>query len=198
MSLPYEDPERRHHLQARKLVSTSNGIAQQLDPQFLAWAERQRTALVKWDPALLQDQGSELTFGKRRHQPFLETFREDVCSSALYLLSQLLKRFKYVIVNHTGAVWAVVARFSSFHWAPDDSGRSKCVSVPPVQRLLFLLSDKERQLPATPERLLCYTWLDCERCVLVTNTPSVEKFCLKTLNKKTILHNLSANFGYIT
>ena len=58
------------------------------------------------------------------------------------------------------------------------------MSVPPVRCLLLLLSDKERQLPATPERLLCYTCLDCERYVFVTNTLSAEKFCLKTLNKK--------------
>ena len=99
------------------------------------------------------------------------------------LLSQLLKRFKYVIVNNTGDVLAAVARFSSFYWAPDDTGRSKHVNVPPARCLLSLRSDRERQLSAAPQRLLCYTCLDCERYVLVTNTPSVEKFCLKTLNK---------------
>ena len=99
------------------------------------------------------------------------------------LLSQLLKRFKYVIVNNTGDVLAAVARFSSFYWAPDDTGRSKHVNVPPARCLLSLRSDRERQLSAAPQRLLCYTCSDCERYVLVTNTPSVEKFCLKTLNK---------------
>ena len=34
----------------------------------------------------------------------------------VYLLSQLLKRFKYAIVNHTGAVWAVVALSSFTDW----------------------------------------------------------------------------------
>ena len=99
------------------------------------------------------------------------------------LLSQLLKRFKYVIVNNTGDVLAAVARFSSFYWAPDVTVRSKCVNVPPARCLLSLRSDRERQLSAAPQRLLCYTCLDCERYVLVTNTPSVEKLCLKTLNK---------------